>query len=148
MSRISQCMLFYMEWHTLDSMQRTETWSIRWGTWPKQTYLRPRIPRRIVPSTCRLYSWRYCGINSEHYFQPGYSSKTMFSFSNVLRNRDDRWVILYGSLCFHHGDVTQWRRFLRYWPFLREIHQLLVDSPHKGPVMRALLFFFDVSLSK
>ena len=26
-------------------------------------------------------------------------------------------------------------RFPNYWPFVRGIHQLLVDSPHKGPVM-------------
>ena len=30
-----------------------------------------------------------------------------------------------------HDDVIQWKKFLRYWPFVRGIHRSPVDSPHK-----------------
>ena len=35
--------------------------------------------------------------------------------------------------------------FLHYWPFVRGIHRSLVDSPHKGPVIRGFDVFLDVS---
>ena len=31
-----------------------------------------------------------------------------------------------------HDDVTKWKRFPRYWPFVWGIHQLPVNAPHKG----------------
>ena len=42
------------------------------------------------------------------------------------------------SLC----DMTG-KRFQHYWPFVRRIHQSLVDSIHKGQIMRS----FDIFLS-
>ena len=39
-----------------------------------------------------------------------------------------------------YDDITKWKGFLRYWPFVRGIHRSLVDSPNKTPVMRALMF--------
>ena len=47
----------------------------------------------------------------------------------------------------HDDDVT-WKCFLHYWPFVKGIHQSLVDSPHKGPVMQSSHIFFVVSLNK
>ena len=35
-----------------------------------------------------------------------------------------------------HDDVKTWISSLHYWPFVRGIHQWLVDSPHKWPVMQ------------
>ena len=35
-----------------------------------------------------------------------------------------------------------WKRFPRYWPFVRENHQSLVDSTHKGSVIRRALMIF------
>ena len=35
---------------------------------------------------------------------------------------------------------------LHYWPFVRGIHQSLVDSPHKGPVMWKGFLYHDVTL--
>ena len=33
----------------------------------------------------------------------------------------------------NHDDVIAWRRFPRYWPFVKGIYRsTLVDSPHKG----------------
>ena len=39
-----------------------------------------------------------------------------------------------------HYDVIKWKYFPRYWPFVRGIHRPPVDSPHKGPCRRALIF--------
>ena len=39
-----------------------------------------------------------------------------------------------------HDDVIKWKHFPRYWPFVRGIHQSLVNSPHKGQWRRALMF--------
>ena len=29
-------------------------------------------------------------------------------------------------------DVIKWTHFLRYWPFVREIHRVAVNFPHNG----------------
>ena len=42
--------------------------------------------------------------------------------------------------CSNHDDVIKWKQFPCYWPFVRGIHQSLVDSPHKGQWHRALMF--------
>ena len=39
-----------------------------------------------------------------------------------------------------HNDVIKWKPFPRYWPFVREIHRLPVNSPHKGQWRGALMF--------
>ena len=40
----------------------------------------------------------------------------------------------------HHDDVIKWKRFPRYWPFVRRIHRSPVNSPHKGQWRGALMF--------
>ena len=37
-------------------------------------------------------------------------------------------------------DVIKWKHFPRYWPFVRGIHRLPVNSPHKGQWRRSLMF--------
>ena len=39
-----------------------------------------------------------------------------------------------------HDDVIKWKHFPRYWPFVRGIHRLPVNSPHKGQWQGALMF--------
>ena len=39
-----------------------------------------------------------------------------------------------------HDDVIKWKKFLRYWPFVRGIHRSPVNSPHKGQWHGALMF--------
>ena len=39
-----------------------------------------------------------------------------------------------------HDDVIKYKHFPRYWPFVRGIHRLSVDSPHKGQWRGALMF--------
>ena len=39
-----------------------------------------------------------------------------------------------------HDDVFKWKHFPRYWSFMRGIHRLPVNSPHKGQWCGALMF--------
>ena len=39
-----------------------------------------------------------------------------------------------------HDDIIKWKHFLRYWPFVRGIHQSPANSLHKGQWHRALVF--------
>ena len=39
-----------------------------------------------------------------------------------------------------HDDVTKWKHFPHYWPFLWGIHRSPANSPHKGQWRGALMF--------
>ena len=39
-----------------------------------------------------------------------------------------------------HDDVIKWKHFPRYWPSVRGIHRVPVNSPHKGQWRGALMF--------
>ena len=39
-----------------------------------------------------------------------------------------------------HDEVMTWECFPHYWPFVRGIHQSLVDCPHKGSVIKGNTF--------
>ena len=41
---------------------------------------------------------------------------------------------------FYHDDVMKWKHFPCYWPFVRGIHRLPVNSPHKGQWRGTLMF--------
>ena len=41
-----------------------------------------------------------------------------------------------------HDDVIKWKHFPRNWPFVRGIHRLPVNSPHKGQWRVALMSSF------
>ena len=47
-----------------------------------------------------------------------------------------------------HYDVIKWKHFPHYWPFVRGIHQSLVDSSSQRPVTRSFDVFFDLCLNK
>ena len=51
-----------------------------------------------------------------------------------------------------HDDVIKWKRFPRYWPFVRRIHRSPLNSPHKvqwrGALMFALIWALNKRLSK
>ena len=40
-----------------------------------------------------------------------------------------------------HDAAITWKRFPRYWPFVRGIHRSPVNSPHKGQWHGALMFY-------
>ena len=51
------------------------------------------------------------------------------------------WSIIYTvNLKKIHDDVSKWKHFPHYWPFVLGIHWPPVNSPHKGQWRRALLF--------
>ena len=71
------------------------------------------------------------------------------------------WLMIYSETCIYqyppslprgqhsghpnankiiHDDVIKWKHFPRYWPFVRGIHRLPVNSPHKGQWRGALMF--------
>ena len=50
------------------------------------------------------------------------------------------------SSIYFNNDVIKWKHFLRYWPFVRGIHQWPVDTQHKGQWRGALMF--DLRLNK
>ena len=39
-----------------------------------------------------------------------------------------------------HDGIIKWKRFPRYWPFVRGIHRSPVNSPHKGQWRGSLMF--------
>ena len=47
-----------------------------------------------------------------------------------------------------HDDVTKWKHFKCYWPFVRGIHRSPVNSPNKGLMTRNFDAFFDLRLNK
>ena len=54
--------------------------------------------------------------------------------------RTPRALLLPPSIFHSHDDVIKWKRFPRYWPFVRGIHRSLVNSPHKSQWRGALMF--------
>ena len=62
-----------------------------------------------------------------------------YNGANFLQNNHNRQYIVrpWGR---DHDDVIKWKHFPRYWPFVREIHRSLVNSPHKGLWRGALMY--------
>ena len=49
-------------------------------------------------------------------------------------------ITLPGPIGSCHDDVIKWKHFPRYWPFVRGIHRLPVNSPNTGKWHGALMF--------
>ena len=56
------------------------------------------------------------------------------------KNLEDRKNLPGITIHMLHDDAIKWKHFLRYWPFVREIHRSPVNSPHKGQKRGALMF--------
>ena len=101
----------------------------------------PLVLYRIaVPTTtAQIASWsfpiikvmyrdyeKWCDINEKnknyHVFQSRCSVGPILTDTNLL-----------------YDDVIKWKHFPCYWPFVREIHWSLVNSPHKGQWPGALM---------
>ena len=96
------------------------------GTKP-QSNRRQCDPLLLSYKTCLdtkpvLYQDRFCGLTHVH-------------VSWGLQYSDAVTVIKEAN-----DDVIQWKHFLRYWPFVKEIYRWPVDSPHKGQWGGSLLF--------
>ena len=57
---------------------------------------------------------------------------------NFARNLSDGWNLR------PHDDVIKWKRFPRYWPFVREFQPSLWNSPYKGQWRGALMLSGDL----
>ena len=53
---------------------------------------------------------------------------------------DERVLKFYAVGFQPHDDVIKWKRFPRYWSFVRGIHRSSVKSPHKGQWRGTLKF--------
>ena len=60
-----------------------------------------------------------------------------FSVYQQVAHRAALWAV---KACMFHDVVVKWKHFPRYWPFVRGIHQLLVNSPHKVLWLGTLMF--------
>ena len=60
--------------------------------------------------------------------------------SNVHSSSVPNWFVHAIQSRSGHDDVIKWKHFPRYWPFVRGIHRLPVNSPHKGQWRGALMF--------
>ena len=82
-----------------------------------------------------LFLSRYCNIIfSAHWFYLGYNTVMNISADGITA------FILWYCHYYFHDDIITWKHFPHYWPFVREIHQSLVDSHHKGQWQEALVF--------
>ena len=67
----------------------------------------------------------------------------VFVSNNPMKARPlIRYKDAWDSIIIIHDDVTQWKQFPRYWPFVWGIYWLPVNCPHKGQWRRALMFSF------
>ena len=66
------------------------------------------------------------------WLSPTLSIKFVLSLSLATHPPATGWLIT-------HGDVIKWKPSPRYWPFVRGIRQLPVNSPHKGQWRGALM---------
>ena len=66
----------------------------------------------------------------------------------LAQTRKNMIVLIYYKFVFKiQDDVMKWKCFPRYWPFVREIHRSLVNSPHKGQWRGALIFSFYLGVN-
>ena len=95
---------------------------------------------------CTLMNWTTGIAGLEIYGTPGIHwtlVKSSWRFVSLVIH----WIKMKSSQriigCLN-DYIMAWTDFVYYWPFVRGIHQLLVDSPHKGPVMQSFNIFFDI----
>ena len=72
---------------------------------------------------------------------------TLFLFKNstqfllyVVFVFSSLWDLRYPFICTYHDDVIRRKHFPRDWHFVRGIHRLSMDFPHKGQWRGALMF--------
>ena len=82
-----------------------------------------------------------------HYFNIEYH---VFETSWDLRLRNPHWQYDSATHSFscYHDDVIKWKKFPRYWPFVRGIPRSPVNSPHKDQWRRALMLSLICSWRK
>ena len=109
-----------------------------WSIFPKYWSI---STRRVIFKDILLSMWLH-----EHFCIP---TSPQFHGQGVIKAPVLKWswkmtiTATYArEQCVDHDDVIKWKHFLRYWPFVRGIHQSPVNSPHKGQWRGALAFSF------
>ena len=97
----------------------------------------------VVIDYRKLWASRLTQINHgyHHYlaFNQSWPCDTILHHRSWSTNVDLFSVVRLGTN-FSHDDVIKWKDLLCYWPILREIHRLPVNSLHKGQWRGALMF--------
>ena len=60
--------------------------------------------------------------------------------TNQYHPQQDVYHVMLIMCGLYIDDVIKWKRFPRYWPFVRGIHRSPVNSPHKGHWRGTLMF--------
>ena len=122
------------------------SWSLeaaRFGIWLFQS---PEIVKQRCRDTCQIserydqYNTRCRGFETSREF----TVKCIIGVTGLQRkvkvwSRQNKSQISRVHLLWH-DDVINWKHFQLYWPFVRGIHRLPVNSPHKGQWRGALMF--------
>ena len=58
----------------------------------------------------------------------------VFHWVRTCTERSLHTLVCNSDCSTEHDDVIKWNFFPHYWPFMRRIHPLSVNFPHKGPV--------------
>ena len=90
-------------------------------------YIMPHLHSTDVNGLICYWLQRHCQVKNSFFW--------MNSQKTIMTVRDD---VTYCIKCVHndriHDEVMTWKHFLHYWPFVRGIHWLPVDSLQKGVI--------------
>ena len=90
-------------------------------------------------SRVRVYTWtpRHCSEELPGNVHEIFNFKVVdkFKTKTKARNTPEPYPT--------HDEVMKWKPFPRYWPFVREIHRSLVNSPQEGQWRGALMFLWS-----
>ena len=105
---------------------------------------------------CLFANNTFCNLNDEleyvKMYQPPFHSHSQLTVSlPITFHLDKNWVdsgcsvddpdtISKYTVYSIHDDLIKWKKFRRYWPFVRGIHRSPVNSPHKGQWRGVLKF--------
>ena len=96
------------------------------------------------PTPNRPATHTFCNANPPWWFPtrgwpPGMEIVWSFlgSILNQINKKHSNWIEC--GVALLRDDVIKWKRFPRYWPFVRGIHRSPVNSPHKGQWRGALM---------
>ena len=122
---------------------------------PQQPPTLPRASRRHHSAASRWHCPRRALPPCLRLLRASSGTRAMWALPRLVRSLSPVWnwgvsqLLLPRCRCqlvspWWHPDTET---LPHYWPFVRGIHQLLVDSPHKGLVIQIFDVYFVVSLN-
>ena len=108
-------------WRNIQGQKKTRSLTVAWTWWTIKKYPENRES---------LWCYMSCVILGKinHYYYHYYCHH-WWHRTTAGATIDD-----------YHDDVITWKRFSRYWAFVRGIHRCPVNFPHKGQWRGALMF--------